>query len=355
MNSILTIKLFWTLAVIGADLILFMIPFLFSESSKWEKGLNYMNAMFGGVLLAICFVSLLSDATIEVLTFWGDYPIVFIVFTGGMIFSCIAPRMLKLIRKKIGQNENVQNLETKFQMKGMIVQPELLERDEKSQLIHVKKWKENPNFKNGIEVVDEPISKEQYEFLKSYEQKHSMIEDDSEDELLEKSNLLVFVLISLFESLLSMMIIGFQTIIQHISLLSILTILGDSIQMIIIGIAVKSYIDLNPNINNYQRYMPCILIVIFIIILNALGSLIGSLCILFIDINKNKIIFIVISECFMAFNSGIFTKVSIVDMINVELNKKRDSDKTIVKKFFAILIGSGIGTGIALLIREIQS
>lgn len=346
-SSVTILKILFTLIVILSDLILYLIPFVFENALNWQSKLNYINALFGGILMTISFVSLLSDATIETTIYWSDWPLIFIIFSSGILFSCIAPRWLKLLRNKIHENKNIQEIESKFQLENTIVELNSMKRDEINKMIHLKRIKPNPNYigKNDNNIKYQNLQEDnKEEFI------------DEEEELMETSNLFVFILVSFFESFLSMIVIGFQNTRQHIALLSILTILGDSIQMIIIGMSMKQYKDLKQEIlTRNQLYTPIILIIIFIFVSNISGMITGYFIISIIDFESNKVLFVVISECLMAFNSGIFTKISLVDMIHVELNKIRDSNKTIFLKFFFIFIGSIIGIFLSLLIRDLQS
>ena len=100
-----------------------------------------------------------------------------------------------------------------------------------------------------------------------------------------------------------------------------------------------------------------IIIGILIFIINYFGLSLGLIIMSIIDVDKNKILIIVISECLLSINSGIFIKISLVDMIDNQLKKYDvdDDNKNIRIKIIMIIIGIIIGISLSLLIKFLQN
>lgn len=407
--SLLTTKILFTIFIIIADYIFLAIPFVLNQNNLWQKILNYINTLFGGMLLAVTIASLLEDSDMELLAIFPDskaagslislFPLIKLCFIAGILISMFAPLFLGIIKKRMERTNQLKRLESKLHLSGIKTDEYLLKESDEDKKIHLprvanyndletqKRIKEllerddNDNIANKSSTFIPPplpgnISMQAFDIEMesddSYdgEERKPMSPIDNEDTnstnstnvttttndvILQQSNLTIFVIISLFESFLSNVILGFQSNNRHVHVLSLLIVIGDAIQIIIIGMAIEKYVYMKQYVLELrQLYLPVALLTIAIFLSNVIGTAIGILFIIFIDIKKNIVIIVVISECLMALNAGIFLKISAIDMIYIEISKEKDTSSTIVKKTIIILFGVLIGIAITVFMRYIQ-
>jgi hypothetical protein len=166
-----------------------------------------------------------------------------------------------------------------------------------------------------------------------------------------------FAFVSLFESFMANLILGFQNEASHVIVLSILIMIGDTIQMIILGVALKRQSVFRENRRQHTFlgiYFPFVILLAVTLIMNLAGTFCGIAFVSVLSTRNNAILLTVISESLMAFNAGLFITLSIVEMIFPQINKHDDRLGTTFKKIVLLLLGGGVGTLLSFTMKIFQ-
>lgn len=320
MISVIASKIIYTLLGIIANVLLMTIPLVFGRKRWWNILFGNVNCLLGGILLTLCFVSLLIEADKDtgsngINKIWNHIAVIF-----GIFISYLLPQFFDWSKSKIDFKK-----------------------------LFSFCWKINENIDFTHVVSEEMIT----EGLIHVETKPEVILFDEKKNI---SSLLILLLSSMTESFISSVIIGFQTNADKMSILFLVNIIGDLVQNILIGINLKNYIEFN---TRYEVSIRIQIIVFFVVlsILNVIGVIIGI-----IFTGKNDIHTLegrrytqFISDILLCFNAGMFIKISMCDMIQEDISHEtKDGQSFGFKKIFFVFIGCIIGVVFSLFIQYFE-
>ncbi len=310
--SLLQAKLLYTTIIIFSDYLFLMIPFLLHhqvESGEKHDVIGNINSVLGGALLSLAFTNLMADANTTMQSVMPDFPLSYVFTVAGVLCSCFIPR---LFRKR---------------------------------------------------TVDTPVTTDQgspslpiaLEDDNDIDDNFQLIESPNDNAMPPTPNLLLFVAMSFFETFAGNIVIGMQNETAHLLMLTFLIVIGDAIQMIAIGLAMyKNLHRVHQWSSSPRIFLPLVLLFAMVLVTNMGGTLFGMFFVFVFDSTRNKQWMLVASECMLALNAGIFLKISLLDMIQVELSKHADGSwKTLIKILFTTL-GSLLGVLLTTLIKNIS-
>jgi hypothetical protein len=294
--SAVATKLLYTGIVALCDCLFLLLPFIWKQSSDngGAQRLSLLTSFLGGALLSLAFVNLMSDSNAQLRTMVPDFPVSYVATVVGVLFTSFFPRLFA----------SPQDID---------IEP-LLENDE------------------IFELQCETTNAES-----------------------ERSTLraLFFVAMSLFESLTSNISIGMQDAQSHLMMLTFLIVISDGVQMISIGLAFERMLEeRHVRHNTLSRvYTPVILLFLLTLLTNFVGTFIGLALSYVLTSPTNKWWVAVVSECMLAFNAGMFIKMSMVDMIELELDKSNTGARSkVFKRMAFICMGTAFGVLISVLV-----
>jgi ZIP Zinc transporter len=316
-------KIVYTMIVATCDCLFLLIPFLWhapgnDDTAQKIHVLNGLTSFLGGALLSLAFVNLMPDSNTQMQKMMPSFPMSYVSTVIGILFTAFLPRLFVFSIPKTSAKHH------------------LLE-------------KVNDNEYELFELT-------QTVTLDSMSSRDFTTENNSKSDNISESlqtnttiTALFFVGMSLFESFTGNISIGVQSDATHLMMLAILIIIGDSVQMIAIGLQFRQLL-LDRHLKHrtlLHIYAPTLILFFFVVAFNLIGTFVG---ILFSFMLNSPINQWWLSECMLAFNAGMFIKMSIVDMIEFELNKKNITFVQTIKQMTAILLGASFGVAISIVV-----
>lgn len=292
-----TAKLIYTGVVAVCDCLFLLTPFVWQSSSG--SALNGLTSFLGGALLALALLNLMADSNAQMQMLMPEFPVSYVATVVGLLFTTILPRLFMFA----------------------------LQRKEPS-----------PPPYEELEMTEDLLGAKDG--------------NDQMGAVLVRS--LFFVVLSLFETFTGNLAIGIQRDEQHLPMLAILIVIGDSVQMIAIGLAFQELMRhrqrRRARLSLFQMYMPLIVLFASTVSVNFLGTLFGIFCSYMLTDPSNQRWLTIASELMLGFNAGMFIKMSMVDMIEVELEKANASFLCFAKQMALVLLGTAFGIGVSSLI-----
>lgn len=305
MLSLFASKIVYTLVIIFSDCIFLLIPFLLHEQTQNNDRdvIGKINSLLGGALLSLAFTNLMENANSQMKLSLPDFPLSYVFTVVGILMSCFFPKFFPKSKKK---SNDV----------GFVKLP-AIDIEEMSDFIEVEQ-----------ETIDNNDSADMY----------------------------LFIAMCFFETFTSNIVIGVQNETRHLPILTMLTIIGDSIQMIAVGLVVYKHKSFKRSSSSSRRHwihilLPLMFLFVLVFVTNLGGIIFGMLFVFMLDSPTNQWWVIMISECMLALNAGMFVKISIMDMIYVELEKHPDGSIKVFVRIAFVILGSVLGVGMTTLAR----
>jgi nitrate reductase NapE component len=300
--SLFASKVIYTLIIVFCDCIFLLIPFLLHGRSQNNQHdiIGKVNSVLGGALLALAFTNLMENANSQMKLAMPDFPISYVFTVFGILLSCFFPKFFPSRKKKSNAS-------------GFVKLP-TVDIEEMSDSIEL----EEMTNKNDVDTNDD--------------------EKDSAD-------MYLFIAMCFFETFTSNIVIGVQNETRHLPMLTMLTIIGDSIQMIAVGLMVykhKSFKNVDRRHSLYT-FLPLLCLFVLVCVTNVGGIVFGMVFVFFLDSPANQWWVMLISECMLALNAGMFVKISIMDMIYVELEKHSNGSFKVFVRIALVMLGSTLG------------
>lgn len=294
-------KLIYTGIVAVCDCLFLLTPFIWQSSSG--SALNGLTAFLGGALLALALLNLMADSNAQMQALFPAFPVSYVATIAGILFTTLLPRVFVLV----------------------------LQRKESSPAPYLE-----------LELIEEGKEEEEEEEpLNANVDTTTMV------------RCLFFVALSLFETFTGNLSVGIQQDEQHLPMLATLIVIGDSVQMIAIGLAFQEMMNQRQkraHSSLLRLYLPMILLFCSTVTINFVGTAFGIFCSYMLTNPVNQRWLNIASELMLAFNAGMFIKMSMVDMIEVELEKTSNGVLHFVKQTTLVVLGTAFGIGVSSLI-----
>jgi hypothetical protein len=287
-----------------------LIPFLLHEQTQNNDRdvIGKINSLLGGALLSLAFTNLMENANSQMKLSLPDFPLSYVFTVVGILMSCFFPKFFPS-RKKTSNDV------------GFVKLP-AIDIEEMSDSIDIEEMIDNTTTTKNVNNND-------------------------------SADMYLFIAMCFFETFTSNIVIGVQNETRHLPMLTMLTIIGDSIQMIAVGLVVYKHKSFKSRSRRHWIYivLPLICLFVLVFVTNLGGIVFGMLFVFMLDSPSNQHWVMIISECMLALNAGMFVKISIMDMIYVELEKHPNGSIRVFARIAFVVLGSVLGIGMTTLAR----